>query len=179
MALYFFPRLFFIFCPQFYSFMMVLGWGLRFGFLVRLFSWGLGPVCGAFLVFVGLGPWFKHRRITLGIKVVLEWLVNHICGVGSASLSAPTQSFCTTFGVWVIVHKPTQKHGNENFMELFVPILVECSPFEFSLFIDCLGNKQWKARWVLSDKYTNEFLWKIIEYTILPSLYYTHEFLNF
>ena len=56
MALYFFPRLFFIFCPQFYSFMMVLGWGLRFGFLVRLFSWGLGPVCGAFLVFVGLGP---------------------------------------------------------------------------------------------------------------------------
>ena len=45
-----------IFCPQFYSFMMVLGWGLRFGFLVRLFSWGFGPVCGAFLVFVGLGP---------------------------------------------------------------------------------------------------------------------------
>ena len=69
-TLYFFPGLFFI---SFWGLGLgVLGLGSYIGFLgVRVFSWwGLGPVVWGLLVFLGWGSLHKHKRITLGEKMI-------------------------------------------------------------------------------------------------------------
>ena len=80
----FFPGLFFII---FFLFWLiygglgfgVLGLGSYIGFLGLGFSvdgvWGLW--CGAFWVFLGWGSLYKHKRITLGKKMV-RWIPLHI-----------------------------------------------------------------------------------------------------
>ena len=69
-TLYFFPGLFFI---SFWGLGFgVLGLGSYIGFLGnRVFSWwGLGPVVWGLLVFLGWGSLYKHKRITLGEKMI-------------------------------------------------------------------------------------------------------------
>ena len=66
----FFPRvILFTFFSHFWSFMVA--WGFGVGVLgqvcwVGVFSWGIGPVVGGLLGFLGWGFLYKYKRITMG-----------------------------------------------------------------------------------------------------------------
>ena len=103
--LYFFPGLFFILFSNFGSFMVILvglGSWIRFVGLGFSFDWIWGLWCRAFWVFWGLGSLYKHRRITLGIKLCVHPTAT-VKSMTLGHMHIPiSRSFCFVNSVWYV-----------------------------------------------------------------------------